>query len=246
MARVRIDLLLVARGFAASRTQARAAIEAGGVTAEGVPVASASARVEETARLTFRPAHPWVSRAALKLAFALDRFGVDPEGRACLDIGASTGGFTEVLLQRGAAHVTAVDVGRGQLHERLRYNPRVLSREGCDARALIAADLPAPPTLVVSDASFIGLEKVIPAPLSLAAAAADFIGLVKPQYEAGPGGGAILSRARAFLIAEAVVRRLDGLHGFAVQGLADSPIAGGDGAPEFLLHAKRTPAGPGS
>ena len=240
MARQRADLLLVARGLAESRAKAQAAIDAGGVTADGVAVTKASQLIEVDAALTLAPPHPWVSRAGVKLAFALDRFAVSPAGRHCLDIGASTGGFTEVLLARGAAHVLAVDVGRAQLHASLRADPRVTVREGTDARALTAADMAAAPSLIVCDASFIGLEKVLPAPLGLAAPAATLIALVKPQYETGPGRkGALLSRAMAFQIAEALAHRLDGLNGFAVRALTDSPITGGDGAPEFLLLATR-------
>jgi 23S rRNA (cytidine1920-2'-O)/16S rRNA (cytidine1409-2'-O)-methyltransferase len=238
MARVRVDLLLVARGLAQTRAQAQAAIAAGGVTADGAPVSRAAQLVDEHADLRAAAAHPWVSRAGLKLAHALDEFGVDPSGRECLDIGASTGGFTEVLLSRGAARVTAVDVGRGQLHPRLRADPRVISREGLDARRLAAADLAAPPTLIVCDASFIGLEKVLPAALALAAPGADLIALVKPQYEAGPGRR-VRDEAAALPIAEAVAHRLDGLAGFAVRRLADSPIRGGEGQPEYLLWAVR-------
>lgn len=240
MSRQRADLLLVARGLAESRARAQAAIAAGGVTADGAPVSRASQLLDAKAALTVAPPHPWVSRGGVKLAFALDRFAVDPAGRHCLDIGASTGGFTEVLLARGAAHVVAVDVGRDQLHASLRGDPRVTAREGTDARALTAVDVAPAPSLIVCDASFIGLEKILPAPLALAAPRATLVALVKPQYESGPRKGALLSPAAAFQIAEGVAHRLDGVAGFAVKGLADSPILGGEGAPEFLLHAERT------
>ena len=240
MTRQRADLLLVARGLADSRARAQAAIAAGGVTADGAAVTKASQLLDADAALTLAPPHPWVSRAGVKLAHALDRFAVAPAGRHCLDIGASTGGFTEVLLARGAAHVLVVDVGRDQLHASLRADRRVTVREGTDARALTAADVVPPPTLVVCDASFIGLEKILPAPLALAAQQATLIALVKPQYETGPGRkGALLSPAMAFQIAEGVAHRLDGVAGFTVKALTDSPIFGGDGAPEFLLHAER-------
>lgn len=240
MSRMRADQLLVTRGLAESRAKAQAAIEAGGVTADGAPVTKASQALDEDAVLTFAAPHPWVSRAGLKLDGALDAFGVDVTGRDCLDIGASTGGFTQVLLARGAARVAAVDVGREQLHASLRADPRVIAMEGCDARTLDAATLGFSPQIIVCDASFIGLEKVLPTPLSLAAPGAVLIALVKPQYEIGPGrGGALLKHEAARLTAERVVRDLDGLHGFVVQSLIDSDIRGGDGAPEFVLLAKR-------
>lgn len=238
MTRARADLLLVARGLAESRARAQAAIAAGGVSADGVTVQRASQMIDEGADLRMEAPHPWVSRAGVKLAHALEAFGVDPAGRHCLDIGASTGGFTDVLLARGATHVTAVDVGRDQFHARLRGDPRVTVREGCDARTLQAGEFSAAPSLVVCDASFIGLEKILPAPLSLAAAQAILIALVKPQYEAGPGRRA-RTDAAALQIAEGVAERLDGLAGFAVRRLIDSPIRGGDGQPEFLLLAER-------
>ncbi len=240
MTRVRADILLVARGLSESRAKAQAAIAAGGVTADGVVVLKASQALDEAVALSLTPPHPWVSRAGIKLAYALDRFAVSAEGRHCLDIGASTGGFTQVLLAHGAAHVLAVDVGHGQLHASLRADPRVTVREGTDARALTAADVATPPDLLVCDASFIGLEKILPQPLALAAPQATLIALVKPQYETGPGRkGALLTQAIAFQIAEAVAHRLDGARGFNVRALTDSPILGGDGAPEFLLHASR-------
>lgn len=241
MVRLRADLLLVARGLAESRAKAQAAIATGGVTADGMAVTRASQTLEANAALTLTPAHPWVSRAGVKLAYALERFAIPAQGRHCLDIGASTGGFTQVLLAHGAAHVLAVDVGRDQLHASLRRDPRVTVREGTDARMLTPADIAPAPDLVTCDASFIGLEKILPQPLALAATHATLIALVKPQYETGPGRkGALLTQAMAFQVAEAVAHRLDGVQGFCVRTLVDSPILGGDGAPEFLLHAART------
>lgn len=239
MARSRADLLLVARGLAESRARAQAAIAAGGVTADGAVVLRASQLLDDTAALVLEPPHPWVSRAGQKLAHALDAFTVDPAGAQCLDIGASTGGFTDVLLARGAAHVVAVDVGRDQLHPRLRGDRRVTVRESCDARTLTAADLPAPPTLIVCDASFIGLEKILPGPLAISAASAVLIALVKPQYEAGPGR---LPRTPTAVrsVADAVAGRLNGVSGFAVRALIESPVRGGDGQMEFLLQAVRS------
>lgn len=240
MARMRADQLLVSRGLADSRAKAQAAIAAGGVTADGAPVLKASQAIEETAALTLEAPHPWVSRAGMKLDAALAAFGVSVEGCACLDIGASTGGFTQVLLARGASHVTAVDVGRDQLHALLRSDPRVRVMEGVDARALTADTLGFAPTRIVCDASFIGLEKILPAPLSLAAPGAHLIALVKPQYEVGPGrSGALLSVGAAREIAEMVAVRLDGVAGFHRVACAESPVRGGDGAPEFTMHAVR-------
>lgn len=240
MGRMRADQLLVARGLAESRARAQAAIEAGGVTANGSPVLKASQAIEEDAVLTCEAPHPWVSRAGVKLDAALTVFGVSVEGCDCLDVGASTGGFTQVLLARGAARVAAVDVGREQLHRTLRDDARVRVMEGVDARTLTAETLGFAPSRIVCDASFIGLGKVLPAPLSLAAPEAVLIALVKPQYEIGPGrGGALLKHEAARLVAEETVRALDGVAGFKVRSLIDSDIRGSDGAPEFVLHAVR-------
>jgi len=242
VSRKRADVLLVERGLFESRAKARAAIEAGGVTADGRPVAKASEAIDEAAAIAAEPAHPWVGRGALKLAHALALWPVAVEGRVALDVGASTGGFTEVCLARGAARVYAVDVGRGQLHPRLAADPRVVSLEGLDARALTAALVPEPPGLVVTDVSFIGLAKALPAALALAAADADLVALVKPQFEVGPeriGKGGLVKdpAARADALA-GVGAFLEG-SGWRVQASAESPIAGGDGNLEFLLWAKR-------
>lgn len=241
MARIRADLLLVARGLAESRAKARAAIEAGGVSVDGVTVRSASALVEEDAAIEATPAHPWVSRGGIKLAHALDRFGVDPSGRVCMDVGASTGGFTQVLLHRGAAHVYAIDVGTAQLHASLRDDPRVTNLERTDARRLSRALVPQPPSLIVCDASFIGAAKVLLVPLSLAAAQADLIALIKPQFEAGPNAGkdGVLDEGTARDAAHATMIALDGVEHFRLVSMIDSPIAGGDGNLELLLHARR-------
>lgn len=241
MALLRADLLLVAKGLAQSRAKAQAAIEAGGVCADGVVVRKASALLSADAWLELVPAHPWVSRGGVKLAHALDVFGVDPSGRMCLDVGASTGGFTQVLLARGAVRVAAVDVGHGQLHPELRADPRVDNFERTDARALTGAHFAAPPSLIACDASFIGAAKVLATPLSLAARAADLIVLIKPQFEAGPGAGkaGVLSEDAARAAADAAAAALDGLHGFRLRGQAPSPIRGGDGNWELLAHFAR-------
>lgn len=239
MARRRADALLVARGLARSREQAQAAIAAGGVSANGAPVRKASMLLAEDAALAFAPAHVWASRAGLKLAHALEAFAIGVDGAVALDVGAAAGGFVDVLLARGAGHVYAVDVGRGQLDARLRADPRVAVLEQQDARTLTREQISAPPALVTCDASFIGLEKVLPRPLSLAAERAALIALVKPQFESGPRRKARLAPAAARRIAEEAAARLDGLEGFRVAALIESPIEGGDGAVEFLLHAAR-------
>jgi 23S rRNA (cytidine1920-2'-O)/16S rRNA (cytidine1409-2'-O)-methyltransferase len=239
MSRIRADVLLVARGLAESRAKARASIEAGGVTAGGVRVEKPSDLIDENSALELTPPHPWVSRGGVKLAHALDVFGVDPAGRVCLDVGASTGGFTHVLLSRGAARVYAVDVGHGQLHPSVRGDPRVISLERTDARTLTRAQIDQAPTLIVCDASFIGAAKVLAAPLSLAAEHADLIALIKPQFEAGPGKGGVLAETDARSIAETAIQTLDGEAAFRVIARTDSPIRGGDGNLELLMRARR-------
>ena len=239
MPRMRADLLLVARGLAESRAKARAAIEAGGVTANGAVVEKPADLIDEAAELSLTPPHPWVSRGGVKLAHALDVFGVDPERRVCLDVGASTGGFTHVLLKRGALTVIAVDVGRDQLHPTIANDVRVLNLEQTDARSLSQALLVAPPTLVVCDASFIGAAKVLATPLSLAAERADLIVLIKPQFEAGPGKGGVLAEDEARVVAQDAINALDEMEGFHFVAQTDSPIRGGDGNLEVLAHFKR-------
>jgi 23S rRNA (cytidine1920-2'-O)/16S rRNA (cytidine1409-2'-O)-methyltransferase len=243
MSRMRADLLLVELGLAESRAKARAAIEAGGVTADGKPVLKPSDMLDERAKLIAAPAHPWVSRGGVKLAHALDAFAINPSGRICLDVGASTGGFTDVLLTRGAERVYAVDVGAEQLHPKLRGNPRVASFERTDARTLTRNQITEAPSLIVCDASFIGAAKVLATPLSLAAPQADLVTLIKPQFESGPGvagKGGILDEAVARNAAQEALATLDGLEGFAAVRVIDSPILGGDGNLELLLHARRT------
>jgi 23S rRNA (cytidine1920-2'-O)/16S rRNA (cytidine1409-2'-O)-methyltransferase len=241
----RIDLLLVGRGLFDSRARARAAIEAGLVTANGALVAKPSEMVADDAVLDAAPAHPFVGRGALKLDHALTLWPVAVEGRVVLDVGASTGGFTEVCLLRGAARVYAVDVGRGQLHPRLAADPRVVSLEGVDARRLDARLIPDPIDLVVCDASFIGLAKVLPAALGLARTGADLVCLVKPQFEAGPKdvgkGGVVRDEAvRARVMDE--VRAWLAARGWTVRETAQSPITGSDGNVEFLLWATKKAA----
>jgi 23S rRNA (cytidine1920-2'-O)/16S rRNA (cytidine1409-2'-O)-methyltransferase len=236
----RADVLLVARGLARSRAQARAAIEAGGVRVGDRVLQKPSEMIDAEADLQFAPAHPWASRAGTKLDAALRVFSVDPYGRIALDIGAAAGGFTDVLLARGAGCVYAVDVGSGQLVARLRNDARVVALEDQDARTLTRALVPEAPTLIVCDASFIGLIKVLARPLALAAPEADLIALVKPQFESGPRSKAKLSEQEARRLAVETAGALDGLSGVRTLGLAESPIAGGAGAREFLLHARRS------
>jgi len=240
--KTRLDQLLVARGLADSRARAKAAIEAGGVTVNGAPAKAASQAVADDAVVAYADAHRWVGRGALKLDHALSLWPVAVEGRTVLDVGASTGGFTEVCLSRGATRVFAVDVGSGQLHARVAADPRVVNLEQTDARDLTPAEIPEAPQLIVCDASFIGLAKVLPVALSLAAPGADLVTLVKPQFEgAKPGGtkkGVVRDPAAQQAALAAVSAWLEG-EGWAVQATTESPITGGDGNVEFLLWATR-------
>lgn len=242
MARKRADVLLVERGLFESRAKARAAIEAGGVSVGGRVLARASEAIAETAEIVAVAAHPWVGRGALKLAHALALWPVATADRIVLDVGASTGGFTEVCLAGGAARVFAVDVGRGQLHPKLAANPRVVSLEATDARSLTADQIPEPPQLVVTDVSFISLEKALPAALALAVAGADLVALVKPQFEVGRErigkGGVVKDEAARQAALDGVAGFLEA-SGWAVQATADSPVEGGDGNREFLLWARK-------
>ncbi|WP_339336117.1 TlyA family RNA methyltransferase [uncultured Maricaulis sp.] len=244
---MRADLYLVEHGHFDTRARAQAAIAAGKVSANGVVIAKPSQKIPDGAAIVAEAAHPWVSRAALKLLAGLDGFGVDPADRVCLDVGSSTGGFTEVLLSRGARHVYAVDVGRGQLHPSLQADRRVTSLEATDARSLAAELFSEPPSLVVCDASFISLLKVIARPLALAAPTADLIALIKPQFEVGKaliGKGGLVKSETARDDAVATVRAaLDGLEGFSVRAVMDSPIEGGDGNREYLIAAARPDQG---
>ncbi|MDB5495902.1 MAG: Hemolysin [Phenylobacterium sp.] len=249
MGRKRADLLLVERGLFESRAKARAAIEAGGVTADGRIVVKPSEALDEASEIVAAAAYPWVGRGALKLAHALETWPIPVAGRVVLDLGASTGGFTEVALSRGAARVYAVDVGRGQLHPRLAGDARVVSLEGLDARSLTIALIPEPPGLIVTDVSFIGLAKALPAALALAAPDADLVALVKPQFEVGPervGKGGLVrdEAARAEALANVGAFLQDA--GWQVQATAQSPIAGGDGNLEWLLWARKSAAPEGA
>ncbi len=242
--RERADRLLVARDLAEDPTRAQALILAGRVFSAETRVDKAGQLLAEDAPLEVRGRnHPWASRGGLKLAHGLDRFAIDPEGLVCLDVGASTGGFTDVLLSRGAARVFAVDVGHGQLAWKLRNDPRVVVLERTNARRLTGMEVPEPIDLVTCDASFIGLETVLPAPLALTAPGARLVALIKPQFEVGKGqvgtGGvvrdpelheAVCARVEAWLGAQA---------GWRVLGLTESPILGPEGNKEFLIVAVR-------
>jgi 23S rRNA (cytidine1920-2'-O)/16S rRNA (cytidine1409-2'-O)-methyltransferase len=239
MPRVRADRVLVERGMFESRAKAQAAIAAGLVTANGIAVRKASDEIERDAIIEAQPAHPYVSRGGLKLAAALDHFNFDPKGRVCLDVGASTGGFTQVLLERGAAKVYAVDVGREQLHASLRLRPDVVSLEATDIREL--PPLEPAPDFVVIDVSFISLKQVIPAALKLVTSPAYLVALIKPQFEAGRERvkkGVVRDPNVHVAVCDDIVAFVRSL-GWRVLGVIPSPIAGGDGNREFLLGATR-------
>ncbi len=237
----RIDLALVARGHFESRARAREAIEAGLVSVDGRVVRKPAELVGEAAQIAAQAPHPWVSRAGLKLVAGLDAFKLDPAGRTCLDLGSSTGGFTQVLLSRGAARVYAVDVGHGQLHASLQGEPRIVSMEGTDARALVPDHFAQPPQIVVSDVSFISLKLVLPHALALAAPDARLVALVKPQFEAGRANvakGVVRDGAIHARVCDEIAALLEGLR-WTIDGLIASPIEGGDGNKEFLIGATR-------
>jgi 23S rRNA (cytidine1920-2'-O)/16S rRNA (cytidine1409-2'-O)-methyltransferase len=244
VSRIRIDRLLVERGLFESRAKAQAAIAAGRVTANEVTVAKPSDEFSADTVLRAQPAHPWVSRGGIKLAAALDHFrfdpSFDPAGRVCLDVGASTGGFTEVLLARGARRVYAVDVGRGQLHPSLLARPQIVAIEAADIRTLDRARLAERPDFVAVDVSFISLKLVLPAALALAQTPACLLALIKPQFEAGrragkrgivrdPGVHAAVCGDIAAFVASL---------GWHVVGTLPSPISGGDGNREFFVGAR--------
>lgn len=237
----RADAALHEWGFFESRAKAREAIEAGLVTVDGRVVTKPSMPIAEGAEIVASAPYPWVSRGGVKLAHALDAFNVDPKGCFCLDVGASTGGFSDVLLTRGARHVVAVDVGHGQLHEKLRGDARVSSMEGQDARTLTAAQLAEAPTLIVMDASFISLGALLPNALSLAAPSAELVALIKPQFEAGRAAvkkGVVRDEKVHAEVCHKSRRDIEAL-GWRVLGVVASPIEGGDGNREFLIHAAR-------
>jgi 23S rRNA (cytidine1920-2'-O)/16S rRNA (cytidine1409-2'-O)-methyltransferase len=239
--RQRADRLLVERGLFESRARAQAAIAAGRVIADGLPVRKASEEISSAAIIEAQPAHPFVSRGGVKLAAALDHFCLDVTGRICLDVGASTGGFTEVLLQRGAKRVYAVDVGRDQLHASLRGRNEIVSMEATDIRTLDPAHLATQPDFATVDVSFISLKLVLPAIGNLLKSRATLLALIKPQFEASRRDikkgivrdptvhEAVGADIAAFLAAQ----------GWRVGGRRPSPILGGDGNAEFFVEAQR-------
>lgn len=239
--RPRLDELLVRRGLYATRSRARDAVDRGAVTVDGAVIRKPGQAVAAMSEIAIDdPAARYVSRAALKLVAGLDHFGLDPAGSLALDIGASTGGFTQLLLERGAAHVVALDVGHGQLDASLRVDPRVTVIEGLNARDLSLADLDGrTPGFIVSDVSFISLTLALPPALALAAPAARAVFLVKPQFEAGREaigkGGILKDSADGPRVAERLRLWLDSQPGWRALGICDSPVAGGDGNHEFLL-----------
>lgn len=241
--RIRLDDLLVRRGFYASRSRARDAIERATVRVAGRVETKPGLAVPSAAEIAVEdPAAAYVSRAALKLAAGLDAFGLDAVGKVALDLGASTGGFTQILLERGASRVWAVDVGHGQFDAGLRADPRVRLREGLNARDLTLSDIEGDvPEAVVCDVSFISLTLALPPALDLAGKGACGLFLVKPQFEAGRDaigkGGLLKQPEEARPVAERIAQWLDATPGWRVLGLVDSPIAGGDGNRELLLGA---------
>ncbi|MDP1626847.1 TlyA family RNA methyltransferase [Parvibaculum sp.] len=238
----RLDLALVERGLVPTRARAQGAIKAGHVRVGGrsaVKPADLVGPGDEIELVGLE--HPYVSRAALKLVQALDRFGLDPAGRACLDLGASTGGFTQVLLQRGAASVVAIDVGHGQLAEEIASDTRVRAIEGLNARDLTREHIPGPIDFIVADLSFIGLTKALPPALELAERGACLVALIKPQFEVGPEnvgkGGIVRDPALHERVTADIAGWLEKEMGWRVIGIVESPIQGGDGNREFLIAA---------
>jgi 23S rRNA (cytidine1920-2'-O)/16S rRNA (cytidine1409-2'-O)-methyltransferase len=242
MVKARADVMLVARGMVETRAKAQALIMAGMVYAGTARVQKAGDLLAEDAVLSVKGQdHPWVSRGGVKLAHGLAHFGFDPAGRVALDVGASTGGFTDVLLTAGATRVYAVDVGHGQLAWKLRSDPRVVVLEKTNARHLTAAHIPEPVGALVCDASFIGLQIVLPAALTFCAPGAFAVALIKPQFEAGPAhvgkGGVVRDPAVHTAVCEKIVDWWAGLDGWEVKGLTKSPITGPEGNVEFLVGA---------
>ncbi len=241
-AKARLDGLLVARGLAENKSRAQALIRAGKVFSDTRRLDKPGQMVPREAPLEIRgPAHPWVSRGGVKLAHGLDHFRIDPAGLVCLDIGASTGGFTDVLLNRGAARVYAVDVGRGQLDWRLRNEPRVVVLERTNARRLSRTQIPEAPALITCDVSFISLTLALPAALDLAAPGARLVALIKPQFEVAKGQVGKRGVVRDPALRESVCRRisdwLGARPGWSVLGVEPSPITGPEGNVEYLIAA---------
>ena len=243
MTRTRLDEALVARGLYPTRSRAHDAVKRGTVTVDGIIITKPAQLVTEDAVIALDDeARAYVSRAALKLKHALDHFGLSPQGLNCLDVGASTGGFSEVLLARGARHVTAIDVGHDQFARSLAQDPRITLKEGLNARDLRQADVERPLQFIVCDVSFISLKLALPKPLALAAPGARLISLIKPQFEAGRDalskGGIIKSEALRRQICDDIASWLQA-SGWHVIGLTPSPLSGGSGNKEFLIAAEK-------
>lgn len=248
MAKIRLDVWLVDNGLVESRSRAQCLVMDGKVLVNDRPVTKPGTPVPVGANVRLRDAdHPWVSRGGLKLAHALREFGLDPAGAIAADIGASTGGFTNVMLHHGAARVYAVDVGHGQLAWKLRTDPRVVVMEKTNARHLTAGQVPEPLDYVVCDASFIGLSKVLPAVLAFVKPGGQLVALIKPQFEAGPEdvekGGVVRDPAVHQRVCDQAVAWLGSLPGWRVAGLMESPVKGPEGNREFLLWGQFLPAG---
>ncbi len=246
MPKIRVDVLLVDRGLVESRSRAQALIMAGAVYTGTERISKPGQTLAEDAPLEVKGRdHPWVSRGGLKLDHGLKHFEIDLAGKVVLDVGASTGGFTDVALHNGAARVYAVDVGHGQLAWSLRQDPRVVVLEKTNARHLTAAEIPEPVDAVVCDASFIGLQTVLPAPMALAAPGAVLIALIKPQFEVGKGqvgkGGVVRDPALHDEVCARIRDWLDTEAHWSVLGITESPITGPEGNKEFLIAARRAP-----
>ena len=240
----RVDQLLVSRGLAENRTKAQALILAGVVYNGQVRIDKPGHQVVADILIEVRDRpHPWVSRGGVKLAHGLERFSLNVKGNVCIDVGSSTGGFTDVLLQKGAEKVFAVDVGRGQLDWRLRNDERVIVLEGVNARHLDEIQVPEPPSIIVCDTSFIGLRTVLPAALNLAAPVACLLALIKPQFEVGKGnvgkGGVVRDPELHRQVCDKICNWLSGEMGWNVKGIEQSPIKGPKGNVEFLIFAGR-------
>jgi 23S rRNA (cytidine1920-2'-O)/16S rRNA (cytidine1409-2'-O)-methyltransferase len=242
--KTRLDLLLVERGLAESQTQAQAVIMAGNVLSETKRLDKPGQQVAPDIQLTVKSReHPWVSRGGMKLAHGLEHFEIDVQGMRGLDIGASTGGFTDVLLAGGAAHVVAVDVGHGQFDWKLRNDPKVTLLERTNARHLTTDQVPNPPDIVVCDASFIGLRTVLPAAMALAASGAWLVALIKPQFEVAKElvekGGVVRDPNLHQEVCDEISGWLDQLPDWQVMGVSESPVLGPEGNKEFLVAARK-------
>ncbi|HYD15999.1 MAG TPA: TlyA family RNA methyltransferase [Hyphomicrobium sp.] len=239
---LRLDKALLERGLVPTRSRARDLIVRGAVSVDGVVQVKPGALVAEDVPITLAESSDYVSRGSLKLEAALAAFGFDPKGRVALDVGASTGGFTEVLVRGGAEHVFAVDVGHGQLHPKLAEDKRVTSLEGQDSRTLTASEITRRVTAIVADVSFISLEKALPAALGFAEKGCWLVALVKPQFEAGRDaigkGGLVRDAEVRDAQADKIVAWIGGVSGWRVKGVIPSPIEGGSGNQEFLLGAE--------